>query len=220
VLGAEPIETGLSANACWRLELGPSREGAYFKPVNGVNLTVASMLGHTRQSVLLSELSAYRLARALGTPFADIVPPCVLRHVPEVDDLAPGSLTGERFDLRETSVFEGGPALALRAAFFDSLIGNQDRSRSNLLFDASRDELALIDHGFAFRRDADVVVASVLVDWRRRAGLDAITDVECEVLERLLGEGELFGLRRYLDADRADALETRAERIRHAGRLV
>jgi hypothetical protein len=51
------------------------------------------------------------------------------------------------------------------------LIGNQDRSRSNLLFDPSRTELALIDHGFAFRREGDMVHASVLVDWRRRPGL-------------------------------------------------
>jgi hypothetical protein len=42
----------------------------------------------------VSELSAYRLAAALGSPFADLVPPCVVRVVPEVDADAPGSLMG------------------------------------------------------------------------------------------------------------------------------
>lgn len=98
VVGAERLGEGIGANARWPLELGASHEGAFFKPVNGINATLASLFGHTRQSVLLAELSAYRLARALGAPFAGLVPPCVLRHVPEVDADAPGSLTGERFD--------------------------------------------------------------------------------------------------------------------------
>jgi hypothetical protein len=41
--GAERQGEGVGVNQTWRLELGQTREGAYFKPVNGVNQTVASL---------------------------------------------------------------------------------------------------------------------------------------------------------------------------------
>jgi hypothetical protein len=66
VVSADRLGEGVGANECWRLELGTSREGAFFKPVNGVNASLAYLFGHTRQSTLLAELSAYRLAQALG----------------------------------------------------------------------------------------------------------------------------------------------------------
>lgn len=164
---------GLGANEVWRLEIGPHDEGAYFKPVNGVNQTLASMLGHTRESVLLSEVAAYRLAHALGPPFAELVPPCVLRTVPGIDPHAPGSLMDERFGERANEVFFRAPRLALTAAFFDALIANQDRSIANFLFDADRGDLALIDHGFAFRagwRSAQYVATPGLAPRRRCGG--------------------------------------------------
>jgi hypothetical protein len=220
VVTAEPLGEGLGANEVWRLELGFAREGAYFKPVNGVNATLAHYFGHTRESVLISELGAYRLAASLGSPFAELVPACVVRLVPDVDADAPGSLMAERFDDRSGNLFEIAPADALKAAFFDALIGNQDRSRANLLFDPSRADLALIDHGFAFPREHDLQHAAFLVEWRRRAGLDELADIEIAALERLLGADELMGLARYLEPDRADALARRAAGMRAAGRLA
>lgn len=220
VVNAEPLGEGLGANEVWRLELGSAREGAYFKPVNGVNATLAHFFGHTRESVLISELAAYRLAAALGSPFAELVPACVVRLIPDVDADAPGSLMAERFDDRSGNLFEIAPGHALKAAFFDALIGNQDRSRANLLFDPSRADLALIDHGFAFPREHDLRHAAFLVEWRRRAVLDELADIEIAALERLLQDDELLGLARYLEPDRADVLARRAAGMRAAGRLA
>jgi hypothetical protein len=220
VVSVERPAEGVGANDVWRLELGSTHEGAYFKPINGVNATLAYLLGHTRESVVLAEIAAYRLAYALEAPYAGLVPPCVLRFVPEVDEDAPGSLMSERFDDRAGNVFQDAPALALQGAFFDALIGNQDRSGFNLLFDPSRGDLALIDHGFAFRREHDPVNASVLVDWRRRAGLTTLTAEERETLNRLLGDGDLLGIRRYLEADRANAFHDRARAMHDSGSLV
>jgi hypothetical protein len=211
---------GLGANAVWRLEMGPHDEGAYFKPVNGVNQTVAHMLGHTRESVLLSEVAAYRLAHALGPPFAELVPPCVLRTVPGIDPHAPGSLLDERFGERGNDVFFRAPGLALTAAVFDALIANQDRSIANFLFDADRGDLALIDHGFAFPRDGDLRNTSLLLDWRRDVGVMDLADEEISALQRLAGDDELFGLRRYLDADRCEPVAARAAEMLNNGRLV
>jgi hypothetical protein len=220
IVSVERPTGGIGANDIWRLELGSTREGAYFKPINGVNATLAYLLGHSRESVVLAEIATYRLAYALGGPYAELIPPCVLRFVPEVDEDAPGSLMSERFDDRAGNVFQDVPALALQAAFFDALIGNQDRSGFNLLFDPSREDLALIDHGFAFRREHDPVNASVFVDWRRRAGLATLTADERETLDRLLEDRELLGVRRYLEADRADALRDRAHAMHDSNSLV
>lgn len=216
----ERIDAGRGINAVYRVELGSAHEGAYFKPVNGIEPTTAYLFGHTRESVLLAELSAYRLASALGPPFAPLVAPCVVRGFPEIDPNAPGSLTPERFDERREDVFFHVPDQVIRAAFFDALIGNQDRSRSNLLFDATRNDLALIDHGFSFPRDGDIVNTSILLEWRRTAGLCELAYEEVQALERLVTDGDLLGLRRYLEADRADAAERRARRMLSTRRLA
>jgi hypothetical protein len=126
----------------------------------------------------------------------------------------------ERFDDRSGNLFENTPRLALRAAFLDALIGNQDRSRSNLLFDPSRDDLALIDHGFAFRRGDDVVHRSYLVDWRRRGNLMELMPEERDAVDTLLADDGLLGLRRYLEPERAESLAERAYDMRDTGRLA
>jgi hypothetical protein len=216
----ERLDAGRGINAVWRLELGSAREGAYFKPVNGIAPTTAYLFGHTRESVCLAELSTYRLAHALGEPFASLVPACVVRSIPEIDADAPGSLTPERFDERKADVFYHAPDQVIRAAFFDALIANQDRSRSNLLFDADRSDLALIDHGFAFPRDGDVHLHSILLDWRRTAGLCELADEEVTALERLVANDHLLGLRGYLETERADAVERRARHMLATRRLV
>jgi hypothetical protein len=117
-------------------------------------------------------------------------------------------------------VFVLAPEPVLRAAFFDALIANQDRSRANLLFDAPKDDFALIDHGFAFPREGDVMHASILLDWRRRAGVHDLAAVELEALRKLTGHDGLLGLRGYLDPERADGLASRAAKMLDSGRLV
>ena len=54
--------------------------------------------------------------------------------------------------------------------------------------------MALIDHGFAFSRPHDVINATILLDWRRRAGLQPLAAVEVDAVERLLKDGQLLGL--------------------------
>jgi hypothetical protein len=212
VHSCEPLGEG-GVNTTWRVELGASHEGAFFKPINGIDRTTAHLFGHTRETSFLAEVSAYRLAFALGPPFSELVAPCVIRWLPEVDEHAPGSLSAERFDERQGDVFFLAPQLVLRAAFFDALIGNQDRSRSNLLFDAGRGELSLIDHGFSFPRDGDVRNTSILLDWRINAGIVQPSDDECAALDRLGAADDLLGLVRYLDHERCKAVINRAERI-------
>lgn len=211
---------GVGANEVWRVELGTQGEAGFFKPVNGVNQTTAYLFGHTRESVFLSEVAAYRLAHAIGAPYDAIVPACVIRRIPKIDPHAPGSLAVERYADRDIEIFQRAPALVLQAAFVDALIGNQDRSIANFLFDSQRGDLALIDHGFAFPRDGDLCNASLFLGWRREAGVLALTDVEKGALEHLLGDDDLLGLRRYLAPDRYQPVAARARRMLETGQIV
>ena len=47
------------------------------------------------------------------------------------------------------------PDDCIAAAFFDSLIGQQDRHRGNYRWDATNEKLGLIDRGFAFAHAPD-----------------------------------------------------------------
>jgi len=44
--------------------------------------------------------------------------------------------------------------------------------------------------------------------------------MSARAVERLLDDGELLGLRRYLEADRAEALARRAQSMRDMGRMA
>jgi hypothetical protein len=105
---------------------------------------------------------------------------------------------------------------ALAAGFFDALIGHQDRHAGQFRFDADEQALGLLDHGFSFPVEGSRCRGAYFQDFRRRrhAGL---TDDEREVLERLLGDSELFGLVGVLEPDRAARLRWRAQRMLDLG---
>lgn len=139
--------------------LGPRTWRAYFKPTGGVSTSTASAYQqHSVIDVGLHEIVAWRLALALGPPWKEMVPPAVWWVLPSVTDIRdtgplvlglPGSASlappGSGFD-----------QLVSDAAFFDALIGAQDRHHENLRSDpAPPPLLGLIDHGFTFARAGD-----------------------------------------------------------------
>lgn len=217
---AEPRPGG--ANETWAIELDRSGEQAFFKGMNGVNAATADAFGHTKPSVVVSEVVAWRLARQMGSPWNRLVAPCVLRTVEEIDARAPGSLCVERFGEREDEPFAFflTPRACLAAAFFDAVIGNQDRRWTNFKLDRGRDELALLDHGFAFPDANGVLVDSMFLDWRLRLGWMRTTPAELEVLGALLASGDLFGAARYLEAERAQHLNERVDKMHRRGQLL
>jgi hypothetical protein len=145
-----------------------------------------------------------------------------LRTLDEIDDLAPGSLSAERFGDRqdEPYAFFLTPHDCLAAAFFDALIGNQDRRWTNFKLDRGRSELALLDHGFAFPDTNGVLVESMFLDWRLRLGCGETTPVEKELLEALADSGDLFGASRYLDPERSELMLRRVDAMRERGALM
>jgi hypothetical protein len=193
----------------------------YFKPMNGVDAPAADFFKHTVVSATLAECAAWRLASAMGGVLSEIVIPQVLRKFESIDSRAPGALA-RRYEGKTNS---SNPFTEVReecvaAAFFDSLIGQQDRNKANWLWDKKEGRFRLLDHGFAFGRPGDETLSLRFTKWRWDQHGEALLDDEMKALARLLGSDDLFGLRRFFDDDRCDALESRARQMLEDKRLM
>ena len=178
---------------------------------------------HTPISTTISECAAWQLAKQLGAPWNELVVPTVMKFPehPETHVHMVGA----------ASVFRGGDVArqgfytvvseqVSSAAFFDALIGQQDRNKGNVLWYEARQVIYLIDHSFSFARAGANHGAADLVQWRWSHGSRDLIGDELEALTRLLESGDLMTLRRFLAPERADALEARARRMRDTGKMV
>lgn len=183
-----------------------TRRSGFFKSFVGQSVT---MCGHYKQDpfeVPLNEVIAWRLAHAMGPPWMQMVPTAVLR---KIDDKG-GALINQRHGPPDAAVFGEAPSQAASAAFWDALIGNQDRNTTNFRYLSARKSLGLIDHGFAFARPGDPFNESFFLRSRRQANRVPLTPHEREALENLV-DNELHRLGSFLPRDRAEALQARAE---------
>jgi hypothetical protein len=190
-------------NQTKRLMLANGRQ-AFHKAFGGVDVANALAYGQTDETPPLHEAAAWRLAVALGPPYANMVSPCVLREYDGHDGALVLGAGGWPRDPAPLS----SPLWCFPAAFFDCLIAQQDRHEGNWRWDGER--LTLIDHGYAFARAGDPVNYSEFVRARHARGGAALLAAERTAVDRLLADPELLGMRRYLEAPRADALAARA----------
>jgi hypothetical protein len=179
----------------------------FHKPFSGVHVANALAYGQTDETPPLHDAVAWRLAAALGEPWRELVSPCVLRDYGGEDGSLSLQATGWPGDLAPTL----NPTWCLPAAFFDSLIAQQDRHAGNWRWDGNR--LTLIDHGYAFALPGDILNHTDLLAARHRHSAAALLAEERQVLERLLGDGGLLGIASLLTADRAQALRERARQM-------
>jgi hypothetical protein len=197
-------------NGTVRVELDNGVTG-YFKPFAAENRRIAKGFGQDSRQQGIHEAAAWQLANRMGPPWSEMVPPVVIREMGgEVGSFAlerPGKTGNHR--PWDTGEWREG-------AFFDALIGQQDRHHGNFL--VSGDRLALIDHGYTFARPGDYQNYSWLQ--RERLTTDSrLTYAERDVLNRLVASGDLLGLRKVLQPARADALEKRAQAMLRDGTL-
>jgi hypothetical protein len=190
---------------------------AYFKPLNGVNVRNARDYGHDRVSATIAEAAAWHLARELGGALEQLVAPCVIRMIPEIDPDAPGALSAYRGEPGTVPRFEAFLASYAdnketidAAAFLDCLIAQQDRNSGNVRWEEGPDRVHAIDHGFSFALRGHTVNTSPFVWTRGKTGDPALSDWEVEALEHLLATGDLCGLAGALGDERAEALDRRA----------
>ena len=197
-------------NTTRRVELDNGVVG-YFKPFGGENKRLEKGFGQDSAQQSLHEAAAWRLASQMGPPWSDIVPPVVIREVNgEVGSFAlqrPGK-ENDRDPWRAGEWRE--------AAFFDCLIGQQDRHGGNYL--VAGDRLSLIDHGYTFALPGNVQNASVLV-WKRLSKDPSLTYSERDALQRLVSSPDLMGMEKVLQPARAQALRARAEKMLSEGVL-
>jgi hypothetical protein len=190
---------------------------SFHKPFAGVNPTLARAFGHTVNDPPVHECAAWRLAAAVGGPFTELVPPCVLREI----DSEWGSLSlGIAGVPVSVAPFNTATDQVEAAAFFDCLIGQQDRHAANYRWDAGPHRLWLIDHGFCFPRPGDRLNESVFVRFRWRRTRQQLTPSERGHLTTLLASPDLHGLSTILEPPREAALRERARRMLATGAIL
>lgn len=198
-----------------RLVVFESRLQAILKPFGGPDPNSCAAYGQDIDDAITHEVAAWRLAHALGEPYDQLVPTCALRDVPGI---GPGVLINWRDGSPDLVVFDEATAQVHAAAFWDALVGQQDRHSTNFRYDKSSRRLALIDHGFAFARRGDISNGGIFLDHRLKEGDEVLTEDEAGALERLMDE-DLFGLRDFLAPDRVAAFEERANAMLSGGKL-
>ena len=203
---------GTSAPPLVILDTGRS---AFFKRFRDQRPNICARYNHHPFDVPLNEVAAWRLAFAMGNPWRQLVPTAVFRKINDEG----GALINDRKAKADMAAFSEALSQVAAAAFWDALIGQQDRNTQNFRYEPSSRSLAVIDHGFAFARPGDAMGSSVFLMARYMAGAVDIVPAEAGALEALLKNG-LHGLGTFIERPRADALETRARQMLSTGQLV
>jgi len=185
-----------------------------FKSIEGAGKNAAAFQ-HTAASVVLNDVSAWLVARALG--YDHLIQGVVIVTC-SAADVSLGTLQhwfpGE----------PGGPgwedASQLRhAALLDALIGHQDRNATNFSYDGDADELGLYDNSFSFALPGHQTSASEIL--RVAHGRDpALGDDLAAALDRFDGSMERDALSRILPPERWGRVLERATMMRERGELL
>lgn len=218
-----PLEQGV--NEVYKVRFGgtdpqDTSQVGYFKSFDGVDEDCGLIYGHRGRPLQpVHEAAAWQLAKHLGAPYDRLVPTCVIREVGSQQGISGqlGSCSAERVGQYGfgTGWDESNPDVQA-AGFFDVLTGQQDRHGANY-FTMPGEQLALIDHGFTFPRSRkDQWNAQLFSNVRIYTDL---TDKESDVLDKLLSSPDLHGARRWLEPERADQLQQRAQRMLTTGRV-
>ncbi len=216
ITATENASTGISTVD--RIKLADGNR-AYRKPIDQPDSTCEDLrvYGTTPREAVLHECAAYHTAKAMGSRYERLVPACALR---EEQGVGVASVAAER---------EGSAGHMLRepfsdhvqvddAAFFDAVIGNQDRHGANFLIDYDGD-YSLIDHGCAFGYPGSVMNQNAFVRERHNQGRLQLADHESATLRRLAASPDLEGIAPMLSEHRAAALRRRVNWMLETGVL-
>lgn len=221
------------------------RERLFFKPLSGVDQPNAR--GFDQNSLVdlgIHEVAAWWLARELGPPWSELVAPAVWYDPSGAIDIREcGSVSlgmGGSASLPEPGT--GFDQLISDAAFFDALIGSQDRHDQNLRAAMPPPKLGLIDHGYAFARPGDYhnrfptagfflqlrfgersfAWGATALDYSGVGPLSpALAEHEQAAIARIEADrADLLGVAQILSEERADALRGRVDRMASAGEVL
>ena len=205
-------------NEIYRCDLDNGAK-AYHKPFSGLDQATAVDYGHFGSNGRaiawqpVHEAAAWQLAKRLGGTWRQIVCPCVIREVAgrlgSLSQASPLPVKGGR--VVRSDQFRA-------AAFFDVLVGQQDRNRGNYFTDGTGGpRVSLYDHGFCFARPGDDIGTSLLS--MPYVG-ERLLRTEEDALMQIVVTPDLLGMRLALATDRANALEKRARRMLTSGVIL
>lgn len=191
---ADKWDTTWSTNGCSSVQRYTLDDGSvgYFKSI-GVNSHQELSFEDYKTTSLraaINDVNAYRMAKALGSEYARMVPETVIRDVYG----SIGTFQREVESTTELPDFDEDPALrqdVRRAAIFDFVIGNQDRHEENFLYTKSgegegdRLRIKLIDNSFSFPSEAAPVNMTVFTD---NDGADILHPSEIVLAEKDLDD--------------------------------
>jgi hypothetical protein len=219
---SQTLNPGSSAVSRVMLADGAGLFDAYHKTAAGIDEPQARGYGHDPLSALINESVAWLIAKALGPPYSDFVPPVMIRSIwPNAPGLhggagtlalgAPG-VTNDPAPLND-------PAFCHPAAFFDGLIAQQDRHVTNYRWAPGR--LGLIDNAYAFAAPGYLTWASSFVERRHADGHAGLTSDEMQLLGAVDGASAFWDwIGRMLRPDQAAALRGRVRRMLASAQLV
>lgn len=187
----------------------------FHKPFDGVDDSTAGFYGHDSPQQQIHEVAAWLVAREMGEPWKQLVPPVILREVGG----RLGSFAMERGGVGRRHPDEVEVSDRHAAAFFDALIGQQDRHPNNYL--VAGDRVSLIDHGYSFARGGDFLNHSFFQS-SRCADPSALLlkGSEVDALDRFLASADSWGLEGVLEPERLEAMRWRASEMRTTGRIL
>lgn len=213
LLEGHPIATArqeIGANTTIKTELDTGQYG-FHKPFEGINTSLARHFGQEGAQQPLHEIAAWRLAAHLGDPYDRMVPTCVLREI----EGKWGSFAAAVDGYHDQAAHSLTDADVDAAAFFDSVIGQQDRHSLNYLSD-DQGHVHLIDHGYSFATPGDELNLSTFQTLRETP----LTTNEQATLQRVLDSPDTCGLHGLLEEPRVTALRARVERMLSTGRVL
>jgi hypothetical protein len=218
-----------SSSTVWQCAMADGQT-TFHKPLGpmsqdhpSLGVPVYSYYGHPAPAaVAVNEAAAWRLARAVGAPYDTLVATSVIRWLPAEPGIAAdwGALTREGAGPSGQIAPLTDPRLCDPSAFFDCLIGQQDRHAGNFRFDLATGILTLIDHGYTFPGGQWRFNDSVFLRERHRGGRAVLSADEAQLLTDLPAMDVWVELQAVLRADQMNALEWRRQAMLARGELL
>ncbi|MFC9935884.1 hypothetical protein [Glutamicibacter sp. NPDC127525] len=208
---------GEGVNTTKKIKIGRDDEHGYFKPFSDLDHSTAAFYGQDKALQPIHEAAAWQFAKTMGPEYAQLVSPCIIR---EVDGQLGSVSYGQSGRVSNNT---GIPLSDLpkdqvnNLAFYDALIGQQDRHGGNFIVD-NRGVVG-IDHGFTFARNRDRVNASKFQRYRKQREPE-LAQNEFQLLIKITKSDDCLGMKKIIGAKRADSLKRRAEAMLKSGKIL